>query len=111
MSALGEARRAAFSAAEIARRLELLSADLEVFPPQLPCPWPLACVYNELLAQAKAGAPDDPVLAALQPVKSNPFDDAERTSLEVVGTVRALAGQVRLGIVHPGDEPVQSERP
>ena len=95
----------------VARRLELLAGDLEMFPPQLLCPWPLACVYNELLTQAQAGAPDDPVLTSLRPLKSNPFDDAERTSLEAVGTVRALAGQVRLAIAHQADEPVQSERP
>jgi MoxR-like ATPase len=87
-----------FSRHELDRRLASLSDDLEQFPPGALCPWPLGRVFNELLKQAKRELAEDPIVRGMRLLEEgDPTADVD-SSDALVGTVRALVTQVRLGL-------------
>lgn|SRR5215211_5004451 len=93
-----EAARDELAADEVVRRLAVLDAALGRFPAGLVCPWPLARVFNQLLARAKELRPSDPVLLGVGFLKERESDVEEGGSDALVGTVQALIGQVSIAV-------------
>src|SRR4051794_4954768 len=70
-------------------RLEALYRDLSDFPAHIPCPTPVARVYNALLAETRDGlSAEDPVIKALSALRPDPADKSGGNTATAVGTVR-----------------------
>jgi hypothetical protein len=82
----------------IDERLEALYGDLRLMPPTSLCPWPVARVFNKLLSQTKDEIDEDVLLRQIQTLKQHPSDDFRDVSTAHVGTVVALAGQLRVAL-------------
>jgi hypothetical protein len=63
------------SASQVARHLQILSADLRLMQPDAYFPWPLARVFNELLKETKFHLDGHPVIATVSTVKPHPNDE------------------------------------
>ncbi len=77
---------------QLIARVRALYDDVDVFAPGVFCPWPLARVFNELLAESKRHLEDDPVVAGIAAVRKQTEDDG--TSATHAGTVHGLLGQL-----------------
>jgi hypothetical protein len=89
------------------KRVEALHADLSAASPDTPCGWPLARVFNALLAETRAALQDDPIVTTIGSIKVQ--DKSTTVSQANNGTVRALAGQLIAALSAAEAAPV--ERP
>ena len=95
---------------EIAQRLTVLNEGLARFPAGVPCPWPLARIFNELLKQSRKANEDDPILKSIRYLEEV-VDAAPGMSNASTGTVRALIDQIllTLGQRVDGAQPTDAE--
>jgi hypothetical protein len=86
----GEQR--ALSMEQLARRMRALYDDLGHATPDAPCAWPLARVFNTLLAEVRGILVEDPIVMSMSSLR--PSDKAGLVSHTPNAAVRALAGQL-----------------
>lgn len=55
-----------------ASRLRVLHESVVRFDASAPCPWELGEIFNALLDDAKTEAPDDPIVAVIEPATPGP---------------------------------------
>lgn len=82
----------ALSEDQIVSRLQALYDDLGHAPADAPCAWPVARIFNALLAEARATLTQDPIVMAMGSLRSG--DKAGLVAAAPNAAVRALAGQV-----------------
>lgn len=84
----------------IKTRLEALHDELEQLDARSACAWPVARVFNALLAETRALMADDPVVSSMGSVK--PADKTGVHSVAENGTVRTLARQLSTALESNG---------
>jgi hypothetical protein len=83
---------------QLIARLRALYEDVNAFPPGVYCSWPLARVFNELLAASKQVLDGDPVVTNIGTIRKRP--DEEGLSTAHAGTIRGLLGQLLAALEH-----------
>jgi hypothetical protein len=78
--------------AVVRHRLDALYRDVEQANTEAACPWPVARVFNALLAETREHLVGDPIVTAMASLK--PADKNSTLSTAHYGTVRALVGQL-----------------
>lgn len=78
------------------KRLEALHQDLSAINPDAVCAWPLARVFNALLAETREHLSGDPVVTSIASLK--PADKSQTITTATHGTARALTGQLLVAL-------------
>src|SRR4051794_11199219 len=86
------------------KRLTALYEDLGNLPAEAPCPWPVARVFNTLLAETRTVLPEDPVVLAIGSLRVS--DKQQTMTTTPYGAVRTLVRQ--LSVAMDGQSPASS---
>jgi hypothetical protein len=95
---------------QLQARLGALYEELGRFPAGVYCPWPLARVFNQLLAQSKTTLGADPIVGGIRLLEEHDTDEDAGTSTTIAGAVRGLVAQIRIALdepARPAETPAQ----
>jgi hypothetical protein len=80
----------------LGKRLTALYEDLGHLPPEAPCPWVVARVFNALLVEARNVAPEDPIVLTIGSLRV--ADKRQTMTATPYGAVRTLVRQLVVAV-------------